>query len=257
MSAIHVGIYMLDLLRDALWQSIGVLVALIAIVVSIIIYRRQTHRKSLTYIIESAYPLLTGTEELQGRLQVQVDGVAVNNIFIMFIELSNSGNVPIERGDFDSPVTVDFEPPALIISVVVESEEPEGIGASLAVQQNSVTLDPLLLNPGDKVILKFILSSESKKFRISGRVVGVKAICKATPNNLYPWLGFVGFLIVALGLSIFLSYARERPDLPPQPPEAWLGLVIVIVGYFMTAFAFIRGNLLRKVSRILSQRFKR
>lgn len=246
---------MLDLLRDSLWQSIGVLVAVIAIVVSVIIYRRQTHKKSLTYVVKSAYPLLTGTEELQGRLQVQVDGVAVNNIDLMFIEFSNSGNVPIERGDFDNPVKVDFESPAQIISVVVESEEPEGIGASLAIQKDSVTLNPLLLNPGDKVALKFILSSNTNKFGISGRVVGVKAIYEAIPNKLYPWIGLLGLLLVAVGFAVAVSYAPKRPDPPPRPPEVWFGLIVATVGYVIAVFALIRSKLLRKLSRVLSRKF--
>lgn len=244
---------MLDLLRDSLWQSIGVLVAVIAIIVSIIIYRRQNHRKALTYLVKSAYPLLTGTEELQGRLQVQVDGVTVNNIDLMFIVFTNSGNIPIERGDFDNPVTVSFEPPSPIISVVVESEEPEGIGASLSVQRDSVTLNPLLLNSGDKVTLKFILSSDTRKFRVSGRVVGVKGIREANSSNLYPWLGLAGLLLLAFGFAIAFYFAPKRPDPPPRPPEFWFGLVLTLTGYVIAAFAFIRGNLLRKVSRIISR----
>lgn len=245
---------MLELLRDGLWQSIGVLVAVIAIVVSIVIYRRQTHRKALTYNVKSVYPLLTGTEELQGRLQVQVDGVPVNNIDLMFIEFSNSGNVPIERGDFDNPVTVVFEPPARIISVVVDSEEPEGIGATLSVQHDSVALNPLLLNSGDKVTLKFILSSNTKKYSISGRVVGVKSIRKANSGNLYPWLGLAGLLLLAVGFAIVISYAPKRPDLPPRPPEVWSGFVVAVTGYFLAAFALIRSNFIRKLSRFISRK---
>lgn len=246
---------MLELLRDGIWQSVGVVVAIVAIVVSIIIYRRQTKRKALTWVLKSAYPLLTETEELQGRLQVQVDGIAVNNIDITFIEFSNSGNVPIERGDFDIPVTVEFEPPARIISVVIESEEPEGIGASLSAQESSVILSPVLLNPGDKVTLKFILSSDTKKFGVAGRVVGVKAIREATSSNLYPWLGLAGLLLIAIGFAISFHYVPKRPELPPRPPEYWSGLTLATIGYFISAIAFLRGNIIRKVSRILSRKF--
>jgi hypothetical protein len=251
---------MLELLRDGLWQSIGVVVAIIAIVVSIIIYRRQTQRKALTFVVKSAYPLLTGTEELKGRLQVQVDGVAVNNIDLMFIEFSNSGNVPIERSDFDSPVEVRFEPPARIISVVVDSEEPKEIGALLSIQEeNSVTLNPLLLNPGDKVTLKFILSSDTKGFEVFGRVIGIKVIREADPSSLYSWLGLAGLLLLAIGFAIVFHYSAKRSELPPHPPEWWFGLILITIGYAFAANAFLRSKFkfIRKMSQNLSRKFKR
>lgn len=224
-----------------------------AIVVSFAIYQWQRQRRALTYHVKSAYPLLKSTEELQGRLIVQVDGVAVRNIDLMFIEVQNSGNHPISRTDFDVPFAIVFEPPAHIISAVVDAEAPDNLGVALEVEEKKVILNPMLLNPGDKFTLKLLLSSDSGKYAVLGRVVGVKEISESRPRDSYGWVAFLGLALVLGGLLFAVANAPKRPDPPPSPSEVWFGIGVSVFGYFLVGYTVVRRNLLPKLWRRLNK----
>ena len=234
---------MMEFLRDGVWQAIGAFFTIAAIVVSFAIYRSQRQRRALTYLVKSAYPLLKSTEELRGRLSVQVDGVAVRNIDVMFLEVQNAGNQPVSRSDFDVPFAIEFEPPAYIISAVVDAEEPDNLGVTLEVAEQKVTLQPILLNPGDTFTLKLLLSSDSKKFAITGRVIGVKEIAESRPGGNYAWLAFFGLALVLAGFWFAVVNSPKRPDPPPRPPEGWYGLGIAIFGCLLAVYAIFRGEI--------------
>lgn len=209
---------MLELLRDGAWQAIGAVFSITAIIVSFAIYRWQLQKAAFTYLVKSAYPLLKSTEELHGRLSVQVDGVAVRNIDVMFIEFQNSGNRPIARSDFDVPVSITFKPPVRIISAVVDTEAPKNLGVSLGVDEQQVTITPMLLNPSDGFTLKLLLSSDSLKYAVSGRIVGVKEISQMKPNYKFVWSAYIALAMIVFGTWLVLStpLAHEQPVQPVQ-----------------------------------------
>lgn len=243
----------MDFLRDGAWQAIGAFFTIAAIVVSFAIYRWQRQRRALTYHVKSAYPLLKTAEELQGRLSVQVDGVAVRNVDVMFLEVQNSGNHPISRSDFDVPFAIAFEPPAYIISAVVDAEEPDNLGVALEVAEEKVTLQPVLLNPGDKFTLKLLLSNNSEKYAVLGRVVGVREIVESKPGGNYAWLAFLGLALALAGIWFALANAPKRPDPPPRPPEVWYGIGVASFGYFLAVYAVARRTLLPRLRRHLAK----
>lgn len=244
---------MMELLRDGAWQAIGAFFTIAAIVVSFAIYRWQRQRRALTYHVKSAYPLLKSTEELQGRLSVQVDGVAIRNIDVMFLEVQNAGNQPISRNDFDVPFAIEFKPPTYIISAVVDSEEPSNLGVNLEVVEHKVTLRPILLNPSDKFTLKLLLSSDSKEYRVLGRVIGVKDIIESRPGGNYAWLAFFGLALVLAGLWFALANSPKRPDPPPRPPEVWYGIGVASFGYLLALYAIARRRILPRFLRQLAK----
>lgn len=243
----------MEFLRDGAWQAIGAFLTIAAIVVSFAIYRWQRQRSVLSYHVKSAYPLLKTAEELQGRLSVQVDGVAVRNIDVMFLEVQNSGNHPISRSDFDVPFSIEFKPPAYIISAVVDAEEPGNLGVNLEVVAHKVTLQPILLNPGDKFTLKLLLSSDSKEYRVSGRVIGVKDIVESRPGGNYTWLAFFGLALVLAGFWFAVANAPKRPDPPPRPPEVWYGIGVASFGYLVALYAIGRRKILPRLLRQIAK----
>ena len=60
----------MELLRDPVWQFVGAVLAVLAIVASIAIYRLQKVPKRLAYEIVSRSTLLTVKEEIESKVQV-------------------------------------------------------------------------------------------------------------------------------------------------------------------------------------------
>lgn len=247
---------MLELLRDGVWQAIGAVFSVAAIIVSFAIYRWQLQKPAFTYLVKSAYPLLKSTEELHGRLSVQVDGVAVRNIDVMFIEFQNPGNRPIARTDFDVPVSITFKPPVRIISAVVDTESPRNLGVNIGVEEQQVTVTPMLLNPGDGFTLKLLLSSDSLKYAISGRIVGVKQISETKPSYKFVWMAYISFALIFLGVWLVFKSMPLLPEEPVRPlrplPIGFIyGAVSVGIGSLLFAF-----TVLIKQFGIIRRRFR-
>lgn len=254
---------MLELFRDGIWQAIGAVFSIAAIIASFAIYRWQRQKPALTYVVKSAYPLLKTTEELQGRLSVQVDGAAVRNIDVMFIEFQNSGNRPIARNDFDIPLSIAFQPPVRIISAVVDTESPINLGVNLKVEEQQVVLIPMLLNPGDKLTLKLLLSSDSLRYQIRGRIVGVKQISEAKPSYKSTWLSALALLCIVFGVWLVLYNLPTPPERPERilhslPVGSLYGIGIVITGYIFLVYVLIfKSGVSRRVSHALKTLLKR
>jgi len=236
------------------WQVIGVALATVAVVIPILIYRWQRQRRSLTYTIQSVYPLLNESEELHGRLSVQIDGERVSNVEVMFLEFKNSGNRPIAKNDFDTPLSVYFEPPVQIFSAAVVSADPENLGIVAKIEKQEVVIAPLLLNPRDQFTLKLLLSSDSKLFDVNGRIVGVRAIEPSKASRTYIWCGLLG--VVLLVCSVIIIGATSPPrklDIHPLPPLAWFGLAVGTIGYFLASYSLVRGLILSRIFRFFTR----
>ena len=80
---------MLDLLRDPLWQFVGVVLEIGA---SVVIYRLQKLNKRLAYEIISRTTLLTVREELENKVQVLYDGSPVQSLTVFLVRVWNAGS---------------------------------------------------------------------------------------------------------------------------------------------------------------------
>lgn len=245
---------MFGILQANFWQVVGIALAVLAIVIPILIYRWQRQRRSLTYSIKSVYPLLNESEEFHGRLSVQIDGKRVSNVEVMFLEFRNSGNRPISKNDFDTPLSVYFEPPVEIFSAAVVSEDPENLGVLARIESQDVVVAPLLLNPRDQFTLKLLLSSDSKLFDVKGRIVGVRSIEPSKSSRAYIWYGLLGvLLLVCSGIVIAVTAPPKRLNVHPLSTLAWFGLAIGTVGYFLMSYSLVRGRALSKIVRFFTR----
>ena len=78
---------MLEIIRDSLWQFITIVIAIIAIIISIILYLIQRRRKSLSWEIISNTPLLSIDEEIKGDLQILFAGKPVQDIQLIILKI--------------------------------------------------------------------------------------------------------------------------------------------------------------------------
>ena len=190
-------------LRDPIWQFVGALLtaATIAIMFLLFLLERKQKRKALSYRIESRTRLLTVDESIKGRLQILFDGSPVSDAQLLLILVFNSGTVPIPATDYIEPIQFKFADNAKILSAAVIYQKPKNLGGSVSVDEDSRTLSfkPLLMNKGDEIGFKVILSSSSDRIHVEARIVGVSQItARPYQRQMLVYLAMVSLLFALL-----------------------------------------------------------
>ncbi len=68
-------------LSNPLWQfTINATIGVLTIIVTIMIYRKQLSRKSITYYVIADTPVLSLKDEVKGRVQISFDNKPVRDI---------------------------------------------------------------------------------------------------------------------------------------------------------------------------------
>lgn len=216
---------MLDLLRDGLWQSVGALLALLAILASFWIYKLQQQRKELAFGVVSTRRLLTVADEVSTRVTVQLDGREVRDLHLLVFGLKNSGTVAVRPEDFERPLCIVFAS-GEILSASVSSERPHGLGASLTVSPSTVELTPLLMNANDQVLVQVLLSAPTPNYSASARVVDVPELVPVELRPRLPPLHQSGLPFAALlcVLIAFYYLITGGPDL--NMAFYWMGFAV-------------------------------
>ena len=241
------------ILRDQVWQFVGAFFGLVAIIVSIVLYRTQRRRKALSYEIISRTSLLSIEDEIKGKLEIFFNGKPVQDVHLIVFKIINSGNVPIVSTDYERPLKLNFGEAQVLTAEVAETN-PNNLQVSVKIEETpfvskgrlvtelqpvtvwgttKVVLEPVLLNSEDSITFKFLVS-RLDEISVDGRIVGVKDI-KATARqaqNLFQSLGGVvaklGIGALLVGVSIIvLSAVLDSSD------GVAFGFVLALVGPFV------------------------
>jgi hypothetical protein len=214
-----------EFLRDQSWQSIGALVGLVAIIVTVALYLLQRRRKSISYEVVSLTPLLSVKEEVRDRVQISFDGKKVSDAHMLIVKVRNSGNVPVLPSDYERSIQFGFGGQTQVMSAEMVETNPSGIDADVSVLSNSVTLRPVLLNAGDAITVRVLLAQYDGSFDVTGRIVGVREIGKTRIRPPTLPLQLVWFL-----LTVLVSFVLDT--VVPRPPirSCLLGFMYAVLG---------------------------
>ncbi|MFZ3064412.1 MAG: hypothetical protein WA277_03895 [Nitrospirota bacterium] len=151
---------MIEFFHDQTWQFIiPTAIAVLAIVVSILIYLKQRQSKLLSYEILTHTPLLSLEEKIKGKLQILFDGKPVEDVNLIEVRIINSGNIPILSTDYEYPVNLGFGEKTKILTAEVFQTNPKSLKATVNIEGAKVILRPVLLNSGDSI------SCPARRFR--------------------------------------------------------------------------------------------
>lgn len=172
---------MLGLMRDSIWQFVGAALALIAIIVTVVIYLVQRRKKALAYEILTYTPLVTVSEEAKDQIEISFKGRPVADVHLLLMRVWNNGNVQILPGDFVEPLGFCMADGVEILTVEVVKAEPEVLKPELCLQGATLGIRPLLLNGQDSITLKLLVAGGGEKevARCEGRIAGVRAVMRA------------------------------------------------------------------------------
>jgi hypothetical protein len=174
----------MEILRDPMWQFIGAVLALLAIILTLYLFWLQRQRKSLSYDVISSTSLVSVNEAIKDSLQIFRNGKLIPGVHLLVVKLTNSGNIPIPSADYESPVILTFAGDDVVLEAEIMLTHPNNVKASLEFNESEVKLSPSLLNPGDTIEMKILLSKFSGKVNVDARVLGIKQLQegKGIPN---------------------------------------------------------------------------
>jgi len=183
---------------------LGAIVAIAAIIITIILYRKQVRNKGLSYEILSSTPLLSVDEELRGDVEILYRGKSVEDVHLILFKLVSSGSLPILATDFVQNVRLSLGKEAQPLTAEIVRTHPKDLGASISVEGNEIVFDKLLMNPEDSVEIR-ILVNKFVDVSVNGRIAGVKVIREYEESEIPFAVASCGFVLVLLGAIGMLS----------------------------------------------------
>ncbi|WP_421954061.1 hypothetical protein [Polaromonas sp.] len=205
---------MIEILRDPVWQFIGAILAMFGVVGAFWIYWLQRQTKELAFGLVSSRRPLAIADELSSRVTVQLDGKPVGNLHLLIYGLKNSGRRAIAQADFDKPLSITYTD-GRVVSAEIASQTPPNLGGQLVISESRVELVPLLLNPGDQLLIQVLLSSAKPTSSLNARVFDVSSFA---PVNVTPRLppffqsGLPLLMVVLLILGTAMFFFSERSE---------------------------------------------
>lgn len=227
---------MLELFRDPAWQFAGVILALLSVAAAFWIYGHQQQTKELAFGVVSSRRVIAIADEVSSRVTIQVDGKAVKNLHLLIYGLKNSGHRAITPKDFERPLCLSFEV-GQVVSAQISSQLPPNLYAKLIVSDTSVQLEPLLLNPGDHVLMQVLISASKPIASVDYRIMDVSSFVPINARPPVPRFHESGLFLLAI-TSVLIAVASYFFNSDKRAYQAFLGLAA-----FTTLFGYI-GRLL-------------
>jgi hypothetical protein len=209
---------MINFLRDPIWQFIGAALAVIAILISVWLYRRNRQRKALACEFDpvvSPIEIKAGTA-LEGDIEFRYRGQEVGNLFLVRARLKNTGSLPIRESDVVRPVTFAFEAGTeLLREPQVVHRKPENLQIAWHwpeqgpdTKRNAVELGLELLNPGEELTAQFVCTGEGRTPTVTARIEGITEIELLDPEEIRLRRDvFAPFLMIATFVGVIGSLA--------------------------------------------------
>ena len=153
---------------------LALLAAVGAVVVPIVLYFAGQQSRELSFDVISRAPLLDATErnKIEG-LEVLYRGEPIVSLTSISIKVENSGSEPIRSEDFERPIEISFDRRAKIVSVVPSELFPKNLRPEIVTGTHSISIRPILLNPGDRIVVSTYLTGEPGDPVIDMRVAAV------------------------------------------------------------------------------------
>jgi hypothetical protein len=106
-------------------------------------------------------------------------------IHLLIYALKNSGHRAIALTDWERPFAISFGNDT-IVSAEIASQHPSNLNAKILIETNCINLVPLMLNPGDQIVMKMLVSSEQPITKCDMRVLDVASLSPINTSEKLP-----------------------------------------------------------------------
>lgn len=171
------------------------------------IFLKEKKKKELSYEVLSNSNIITVQDEFKDDVEVTFKGKKINNLWLILVKFTNTGNTPIESKDFDRPISLIIEKNSKIFHFEYSSLIPSDLPIQLDSKENAVVISPLLLNMNDSFVIQLITAGESPRFSVNTRISGIeKVFAKSLDSKPTTNSNVLHFYIVVILCSVLISY---------------------------------------------------
>ena len=136
---------------------VGVLVAILAIMVTLLL----RERKHLDYeFISGTRRSANEAIRIAGELQLRFRNSIVKDPYLLLVRLINTGNRPLTEEDFEQPVRIELDAP--ILSGWIAKADPEALVPTVGWRNDVLEVSGTLFNKGDWIALGVLTDGEPK-----------------------------------------------------------------------------------------------
>jgi len=142
-----------------IWQFVGIVVGIVAIWATYDVFHKTQQFKDLQIVTLADTSLVEIKNDVYSDIKISYKDRGINNLSLLQLKVESIGTEPILIVDYIQPISISFPRKAEIIESIIIDSEPRNINAQVIVENNSVSIKPLLLNPGDRFVIKLIVAN--------------------------------------------------------------------------------------------------
>jgi hypothetical protein len=161
-----------------------VIITVISLCITIVIAVISRKKKRLSYKLINLLTIVELNKNFTSDITIHYKGDLVDNVSIVDLKILNDGNMSIEPSDFYDKIKINFKGKIFLVEQIIN--EPKNLNPHFAFENNTASVDGLLLNPGDYFIFRSYISgyptdkqnSEANISEPISRIKGIKSITK-------------------------------------------------------------------------------
>ena len=201
--------------------SISISIAVISLITTIVIAFIKRSSKVLAYEAYTEFPLFFADSPVSADVQISANGKPLRSPHVLIVTIKNAGNTAIRGGDFIEPIHIKFVD-AEIKTLRVQSNTP-GLRPDIVVADSSdaIEIQPLLVNPGDGIVLYALLDGCPHRLHLHARAADVKVRDSTRASGLtQSLLGNPRVRFKKFGVTVELGPRNGRGRVPANNRRA-------------------------------------
>lgn len=167
---------------------------------ALIVFQWWRQRKGIRYCIVSTQSVAGIRDEYNDKVKILFEDRPVKKVHLIVTEIANNGWRAIEPGDFVEPITINYGKEAEIMDCRVIDCVPDNVKLEVTVDNNVVTLKPMLLNRNDSARIKVLVDNYAGKIEIESRVKDVSQLKESDGLYLLKTAYQIGSLLIGLAI---------------------------------------------------------
>lgn len=236
---------------------IAIIVGVCTAIVAIIIYRKQRKDaiasqivKKITFTVVSEASIANINRAVKDRVQILFDGKPVSDMYLLILQVKNSGNAAVKPDDYVEPIEFTLKGRKVIYSEILYTIPKDILNLEdaknfLKIEQDTLILSKLLLNPNEILIIKILLEGKPTTFIGRARIVNGQLI-EFDPTysaieyhftemqksaKLLPYFSVMAIFLLILLISYILIFIKPIfPLLLYLLGSSVITIIIIIIG---------------------------